>query len=430
MAVRAIWATGPRDVHEEEGFTCQSQSQSGEEGESSSEELAVPRGALGVPAFLAVGSLLLLATLLLLVTARLGGRGDPAGGVVAEEAPRELVQFGFGAFAEALAGLAPFSGASDEPDAGMVYAIYTYGAPGTAGSALEDLQREDRSFRGLRSYTQDVLSPMTKQVDAAAISNAYLHARMPTAALGLGTDSKFEGGPGEPTWPNDVDGGTFMEWRLHWEDDYTPRLKHVTINGSRYLSREPFAAAYAFVILAYKAYDSTANTREAMAERLPGWKLVARETRIHGSGPDYDEDPVALVQNSITLDCVLVLTGTNCANEIGSSLDTVGTGFCGFSDVHEGYRDELWSLTKDLWPALRPKLSKCRKVSCVGHSLGGSLCELLAACANSGRLQDPDYRQQAWARGAPEAMTEISQGSIFYTDDAERRCDEPPCPKS
>merc|ERR1711972_188334 len=154
---------------------------------------------------------------------------------------------------------------------------------------------------------------------------------------------------------------------------------------------EPFLSAYDFVLFAYKSYDSTTHTREQVAERLPSWKLVARETWITGSGASYDEDPIAMFQDRNTLDCALVFTGTN-------------------------YLNEVWTSTRDLFPRLRPKLSKCHEVSCVGHSLGGSLCEIFAACANSGRTSDPDYVQQTWEKNTPEVMEEIARGSVFYTD--------------
>ncbi len=54
--------------------------------------------------------------------------------------------------------------------------------------------------------------------------------------------------------------------------------------------------AYITVLMAYKSYDSTAHTVEEMRNWAPTWKLVARKTRIQGSGTLYDEDPVALVR--------------------------------------------------------------------------------------------------------------------------------------
>lgn len=311
---------------------------------------------------------------------------------------------------------------------GVVDAIYTFGAPGSAKQPLENMLRDDRCFAGLRSYTEDVLGPATKQVDGAAISNTDLHARMPTVVLHWNRDSIYVAGPGETTWPNDNDGGVFGDWRLHWETDYAPRLKQVAVNGENVSSKEPFATASKFVTLAYKIYDSLPHARADVATKLPGWKVVALETLISGTGTIYDEDPVMLVQDSSTLDCALVLAGTNnLANELTSSTTGYDSSYCGFSGVHVGYRNELWHIMHYTMPALRPKLAKCGKVSCVGHSMGGPLCEIFSACANSGRQDDADFQQQSWPKGMPAAMDEITKGEALYKPNAERRCEEPPC---
>lgn len=330
-----------------------------------------------------------------------------------------------------MAGLRDLASGLQVPSPGTVAGIYTYGAPATAKPPLENMLAENHCFDGLRSYTEDVMTPTMKQVDAAAISNFYPHALMNTAVLHAGSDSLFVPCPGKSTWPNDNNGDVFADWGLHWENDYTPRLQQATVHGKKVGDEEPFASAYLFVILAYKSYDSTTHTMEAMVDRMPGWKLVARETRVQGSGTLYDEDPVMIAQDTETLDCALVFTGTNnIDNEVATSTTSYSAGYCGFKGVHDGYRNELWDITKDLFPRLRPKLSKCNKVSCVGHSLGGALCEIFAACANSGRVADPDYQQQMWAKKTPEEMPEITQGAVVYTSDAEKRCEEPPCPKT
>lgn len=317
---------------------------------------------------------------------------------------------------------------------GTVVAMYTYGAPATAQPALTNLLRKDGCFGGLRMYNEDVLGPATIEVDAAAISNMYPHAKMDLAVMHKAGDSTLvpcrRGDDPVTQWPNDNNGDVFADWRLHWENDYTPRITDVHVHGKNVSTARRWEMAYITVLMAYKAYDSTANTIEQVHLRAPSWKLVARETRIQGSGALYDEDPVALFQDSESLNCALVFTGTNNVdNEIGTSTTSFGASYCGFAQVHEGYRNELFGIAQDLWPRIRPKLSKCSKVTCAGHSLGGSLCEIFAACANSQRVSDLDYQNQMWARGTPELMPEITVGGTVYVGDAEHRCEEPPCPK-
>merc|ERR1719384_3045715 len=101
-----------------------------------------------------------------------------------------------------------------------------------------------------------------------------------------------------------------------------------------------------------------------------------------------DKDQMLLVQETKTGACALAFSGTDNPSELYTSLKSYGTGYCGFTDVHAGYRNELWTLTNQ--PAYRkgilPKLARCSKTICVGHSLGGALCEIFVGCANSGNF--------------------------------------------
>merc|ERR1711957_127721 len=76
---------------------------------------------------------------------------------------------------------------------------------------------------------------------------------------------------------------------------------------------------------------------------------------------------------SNTLDCAIVFSGTNSFSELFTSINAAKADFCGFEGVHEGYRNEMWTLSKNMWPKLRPQLEQCNKVITIGHSLGGAL---------------------------------------------------------
>lgn len=139
-------------------------------------------------------------------------------------------------------------------------------------------------------------------------------------------------------------------------------------------------------------------------ENMPGWRLV--DHQVYYGLPD-DSDPVWLMQDENTYSCALAFTGTNCFSELFTSTNILPEAYCGFDWIHAGFKEELWTLTKNLFPTLKPKLGKCSKVICVGHSLGGSLCDLFAACANSGRTGDPDYELLKWTKGKSELMPEF-----------------------
>lgn len=293
----------------------------------------------------------------------------------------------------------------------LVHEVYTYGAPATHGKhPFVNAARGDGCFGGLRSYNEDLLGAFSEihQVDAASMNNYYPHATTNSVVLHWNRDSYYtpcvadiDRRYGHPAWPQ-RGGQVYEEWRLHQEDDYTDRLDQVTVDGKKVVDSEPFKTARSFVILAFKTYDTTNNTKAAIAERLPGWRLVERLVDVVGT----DKDPVLLIQQHKTLACAVAFTGTNDLGEFATSTTQYGTGYCGFNNVHVGYRNELWTITNDIFARLRPSLERCSRVTCVGHSLGGALCELFAACANSGNYTDPDYKLLAWTPGTPKMMSE------------------------
>ena len=86
-------------------------------------------------------------------------------------------------------------------------------------------------------------------------------------------------------------------------------------------------------------------------------------------------------------------------------------GYCGRRGVHVGVRNELRQITRDdqYYDIIRPALETCHEVTCVGYSLGGSLCNLFTMCANRGGyyLDDGvadgeemyrDYDSLAWTK--------------------------------
>jgi len=293
----------------------------------------------------------------------------------------------------------------------LIDAVYTYGAPATHNQPFRNAATEDECFPGLRSYNENLLGVHNEihQVDAAAMNNFYPHAYTNSVVLHWDKDSYYS--PcrahkefGHPEWPQ-RGWGVFQEWRIHHEADYTDRLNALTVDGEKVAEEEPFKSARLFVILAFKSYENVQSIKSALADKMPGWNLVAREVYETYN----DQDPVMVVQDSKSLDCAFVFTGTNNFADLPSSTTSYGTGYCGFDGVHVGYRNELWWLTKSLWPSLRPKLEHCNKVTCVGHSLGGSLCELFAACANSGNYTHEDYKLLQWTKKTPWSLPELDE---------------------
>merc|ERR1711879_319485 len=63
---------------------------------------------------------------------------------------------------------------------------------------------------------------------------------------------------------------------------------------------------------------------------------------------------------------------------------------------------------------IKPVLQKCKAVNCVGHGMGGSICDLFTACANSGRQWDADYKSIAWTPAeTPVKMNETNTARLW-----------------
>jgi hypothetical protein len=142
------------------------------------------------------------------------------------------------------------------------------------------------------------------------------------------------------------------------------------------------------------------NYRQETASNLPGvaaigWEALALMT--HSSTTDIlvasstDTDNVYVLKNDDDPNfrrCIIGFQGSDgvsdLANFVGSSQDS--TRYCGRDGIHSGVRDELWDITHDLQyqNIIKPALGTCHEVTCVGHSLGGALCNLFTMCANQG----------------------------------------------
>lgn len=237
------------------------------------------------------------------------------------------------------------------------------------------------------------------------MNNFYPHAYTNTVVLHDNYDDYYapctgkDGAHGHPEWPQ-RGRSVYEEWRIHGESVYTPRLNAVKVNGTDMTEVEPFRSARLFIRMAYKSYDSFETQVKTFAKERPGWVIVERADDRHGK----DVDPLMLVQEQWSLDCALVFTGTNDFGEFFTSTTQTKSLYCGFQGTHVGYAGELYTISKNLFPFFKPKLAKCRRVICVGHSLGGALCELMAACANSGHTDSNDYKLLAWTPGTPERM--------------------------
>lgn len=145
----------------------------------------------------------------------------------------------------------------------------------------------------------------------------------------------------------------------------------------------------------------------------PGWELI-KQGFVESGRSDIvrevkDIDDIKLFKKAATDECVFTFEGSNIETEGGQQYDLgrfTGPGagdmvtWCGKDNLHRGVKDELWTIMQsDAYADFKPELAACQKVTCVGHSLGGALCDMWTHLANNGVEDSSDndcWTKLAW----------------------------------
>jgi hypothetical protein len=240
-----------------------------------------------------------------------------------------------------------------------------------------------------------------RQDDAAAMFTAYPHAVIDTFVLEKNKSENIfmrcERGIKEPDQGSRTP--TYQMWPLHSISDtgpYSERMTNVTFpewsGNLRVAWRVAKKFGQQFANGAYLDEDVVRTSIRQFGGQ--GWRLVGYQET---PGKIGDKDNVIVAQHT-NQDCFLMFEGTNNLADALTMIVHYGGEFCGFYNCHTGVKNELWTLVHDdhYQNSIKPVLQQCSSVTCIGHSLGGALCELWTACANSGRQGDPTYELLAW----------------------------------
>ena len=307
----------------------------------------------------------------------------------------------------------------------LVDYLYTYGAPSTTLYTHQS-NPNNECIPGIRTYTEDMTTATTTcewyqfwcteasglritNVDFASQINAgdgYMHPKMDTLILrtvdGITeydyrrcNDGKYQ--HDFQWWPGaDVPSDMLPEFNIHNLDNhYEARLMNV--KSSVVGPMLSFASA-ARCTYADSVSQCLQNYRKENVNRIPGvvalgYELLAQmKHESNNFMTSTDLDGVIVLksdQNPNYRKCIISFEGSD---DISDLTNFVGrnnnpTSYCGRKGIHSGVKDELWEITHDSQYAsiIKPALETCHEVSCVGHSLGGSLCNLFTMCANQGR---------------------------------------------
>lgn len=361
---------------------------------------------------------------------------------------------------------------STDPNTLRVDYLFTYGAPAVAKNP-HHANPGNRCIPGVRVFSEDVnWRGHITNTDFAAHINAgagYGHPKISTLILRdvWGEDKR------EYIWLEcvDEDNEDYYEWEwypsqwsraklidhIHSIDTvYEPRLKSLLEGRSHQL----YEAAASGLALDPRILDYTSvawcngmpleDTKECLknystdtkddgtlahpnvAGVAPkGWVVDAQLTHTydHGGSVGTDTDRVYTLINDgdpkIGRQCIISFQQSRNLADFGSFLLPYTTGFCGRTGVHVGVRNELWHIISDpQWEAnIKPSLEQCDQVTCVGHSLGGALCNAFTMCANTGAEYlvgntDPgmqnDYDMLVWTkktRATQEQGEEVAAAS-------------------
>jgi hypothetical protein len=128
------------------------------------------------------------------------------------------------------------------------------------------------------------------------------------------------------------------------------------------------------------------NRPPISAELKASWSTQALHNFV-GTGSSEDNVGLYLGSGIYNRDeCVVVFEGTDKLDftDWFADLNARTTNYCGMDNLHAGFVSKFKSITEDRFWSIQflPKLQQCKKLTSVGHSLGGALATIFAACVN------------------------------------------------
>lgn len=295
--------------------------------------------------------------------------------------------------------------------------MYTYGAP----SVVKGSSASNQCMPGKRIFTEDIAvveclwyefwctpGRQVTNVDIASqmnVKNGYHHPKIDTLVIQLvgGTNVEYISHPcnsdeseieGYQWWPEASLPANQNNHELL--NHYETRLAHVPyfvqgpslefISVSQCVTHSNSLDEIKYCVDNY----STESHLKLEGVAALGWDSFAYMSIESERFGITDTDRVYVLKNDIepSRKCIISFQSSDSLLDFTNFAWTNNdeTTYCGHDGVHAGTSDELRRITHDSqWSSnIVPALETCHEVTCVGHSLGGSLCNLFTVCANQG----------------------------------------------
>ncbi|KAL9190052.1 hypothetical protein ACHAXT_007263 [Thalassiosira profunda] len=307
-----------------------------------------------------------------------------------------------------------------------VSSVYTYGAPSIARDPAAS-NPNNRCLPGLRIYTEDASLPSCSwwqfwctagkerevtNVDFASkvnVEEGYPHPKMAALVLRLvdGETVEYTYKPcrnaedvdqyGYQWWPEaELPASILPQWSIHGLDEhYERRLQSVprSVRGPslEYVSaaRCSYKSSEQEIRACLNDYEQETSSQLGGVAVL-GWEMAAHMVHETNGAIVSDTDTVYVLKNDRpngTRRCIITFQGSDGTADLSNFVfgSNDATEYCGRPGMHSGVAGELRGITQNPQYAKKivPVLETCHEVTCVGHSLGGALCNVFAMCANS-----------------------------------------------
>ncbi|CAE7547032.1 unnamed protein product [Symbiodinium necroappetens] len=334
------------------------------------------------------------------------------------------------------------SGGRGEP--GTVDGLYTFGAPGSASPGFELRSADGGCFPGARVVTLRTEGEMEQTDPIAWLASrvSLWHPRMDLYLLDVDDPSKDRYYPctlsNVQHWPN----STWLvraDWSLHSGTYFNQVAARSSNTFVKRLSNWALDLSYTRDAEKGAELARQGGFRVVGAARYqPGDSRMILDAPLWPNWWQFGEQVSYLVQHPQTLECLVTFQGTYDTVDWSQNARGITREFCGLtlpddrccpwplptcrgdcrvqrdgdSFVHSGFWAELYRMTQvPSWQQnIRPRLPYCKEVSVFGHSLGGAMSTLFAACIGrapkNGTHGYEDYASISWTKQRPKLLPE------------------------